>query len=194
MNQRPSRSPEEAAGRVLGCPWTGPGLAALLRATVLLIALAGCGDAPQVVLHKGEAAPAFRAETLAGGGLDVPAGLQGKVIAIRFWADWCPYCKTEMRDLEPVYRRLKDQGLEILAVNVAQDRDTAATFTAPLGISYPVLLDPEGEIAHRYGVKALPLTWFVDRQGRLAGKILGEATPQVFEAQARTLLEDKLGR
>lgn len=161
---------------------------------MLPLALAGCGDAPQVVLNNGEAAPAFHAETLAGARLEVPDGLRGKVIAIRFWADWCPYCEAEMRELEPVYRRLKDQGLEILAVNVAQDRATAAAFVAPLGIGYPVLLDPEGETARRYGVKALPLTWFVDRRGRLAGKILGEATPAAFEAQARPLLEDRGGR
>ncbi|HRH80158.1 MAG TPA: TlpA disulfide reductase family protein [Thiobacillaceae bacterium] len=167
-----------------------------MRAFILLLSfvLAGCGDAPQVVLKNGDPAPAFRAETLAGSHLDVPAALQGKVLAIRFWADWCPYCEVEMRDLEPVYRRLKDQGLEVLAVNVAQDRATAAAFVAPLGIGYPVLLDPDGETARRYGVKALPITWFVDRQGRLAGKILGEATPAVFEAQARALLEAPDGR
>lgn len=142
-----------------------------------------------MVLRNGDPAPAFAADSLAEGRIDVPAGLRGKVLAIRFWADWCPYCKTEMRDLEPVYRRLKTRGLELLAVNVAQDRDTAAAFVEPLGISYPVLLDPEGETARRYGVKALPVTWFVDRRGRLAGKILGEATPEAFEAQARPLLE-----
>jgi peroxiredoxin len=161
---------------------------------MLLLALAACGDHPQVVLNNGEPPPAFRAETLAGPVLAVPDDLKGHVLAIRFWADWCPYCKTEMRDLEPVYRRLKAQGLEVLAVNVAQDRDTAAGFIAPLGISYPVLLDPDGETARRYGVKALPLTWFVDRQGRLAGKILGEATAAAFEAQARPLLEAPGGR
>lgn len=159
-----------------------------------LLALVACGDAPQLVLKNGDPAPAFRAETLAGDQLAVPEALKGQVLAIRFWADWCPYCQTEMRALEPVYGRLKPLGLEVLSVNVAQDRATAAAFVAPLHISYPVLLDPDGATARRYGVKALPVTWFVDRDGRLAGKILGEATPTAFEAQARPLLEADGGR
>lgn len=158
---------------------------------VVFLALAGCGDTPQVVLRNGEPPPAFQAETLEGARLRVPEDLAGRVVAIRFWADWCPYCKTEMRELEPVYQRLRAQGLEVLAVNVAQDLDTAAAFVAPLGISYPVLLDPQGETARRYGVKALPLTWIIDRQGRLAGKILGEATPEAFQAQVTPLLENR---
>ncbi len=157
----------------------------------IVLLLAGCREAPPVVLRNGDPPPAFQSETLAGGRLAVPEGVAGRVLAIRFWADWCPYCKSEMRELEVVYRRLKAEGLEVLAVNVAQERDTVAAFVAPLGISYPVLLDPEGDTARRYGVRALPVTWFVDRRGRLAGKILGEVTPQVFEAQARALLDDR---
>jgi cytochrome c biogenesis protein CcmG/thiol:disulfide interchange protein DsbE len=57
------------------------------------------------------------------------------VVAIRFWADWCPYCRKEMAELQPVYARLHRRGLEILAVNVAQDADTARRFVEPLGIT-----------------------------------------------------------
>lgn len=156
---------------------------------LILPILTACDGAPTAMPRSGEAAPAFRAERLTGGTLSVPHDLQGRVLAIRFWADWCPYCKTEMQALEAIYRRLQPLGLEILAVNVAQDRDTVAAFLRSLDIGYPVLLDPDGAVARRYGVKALPMTWLVDRQGRLAGKILGEATPEAFEAQVRPLLE-----
>lgn len=156
---------------------------------LLLPILAACDGASEVMPRNGEPAPPFHAERLTGGTLAVPHDLRGRVLAIRFWADWCPYCKTEMQALEPVYRRLNPLGLEILAVNVAQDRDTVAAFMRSLDVSYPVLLDPDGATARRYGVTTLPMTWLVDRRGRLAGKIVGEATPKSFEAQIRPLLE-----
>ena len=96
-----------------------------------------------------------------------------------------------MAALQPVYARLRERGLEILAVNVAQDAATARAFVEPLGIGYPVLLDPEGAIARAYGVQALPTTWLLDREGVVRGKIVGEATPAVFEQRILTLLNAK---
>ena len=109
-------------------------------------------------------------------------------MAIRFWADWCPFCESEMRSIEPLYRAYEPQGMQILAINVRQDRRTAADFVESLGISYPVLLDEEGAVARAYGVSGLPTTFFVDRQGKLAARILGESTPEVFEQILKELL------
>lgn len=151
--------------------------------------LAACGGDAIPPPNTGEAAPAFQAEQLSGGAVNVPADLSGKVIAIRFWADWCPYCRKEMAELQPVYARLRTRGLEILAVNVAQDRETVSAFIAPLGITYPVLLDPDGATARAYGVQALPVTWLLDRHGVVRGKIVGETTPAVFERKVVELLD-----
>lgn len=154
-----------------------------------LVPLAGCGNERAPAPGNGTPAPAFSAQVLDGAQVRVPEDFRGRVVALRFWADWCPYCRTEMADLQPVYARLAPQGLEILAVNVAQDADTARAFVRPLGIRYPVLLDPEGATARAWGVQALPITWLVDRQGVVRGKIVGEATPEVFEAQVKALLD-----
>lgn len=151
----------------------------------LVLVLAGCGDAPLPPPANGTPVQAFQAETLDGHRLSVPSS---QVLAIRFWADWCPYCRKEMAQLQPVYARLKPRGLEILAVNVAQDRETVRRFVEPLGIRYPVLLDPEGGIARAYGVQSLPVTFLVDAGGVARGKIVGEATPEIFEARVLALL------
>jgi len=147
----------------------------------------GCGDqAPQ--LRNGEPAPAFTLERLEGGSLQFPDALKGRVTAIRFWADWCPFCEGEMRLLEPVYRKYRDQGLTILAVNVRQERETVERFIAKLGISYDTLLDESGEVARTYGVAALPTTFLVDGRGVLRSRILGESTPEIFEQAFTGLL------
>lgn len=158
---------------------------------LVVLALGGCGDEPIPSPANGSLAPAFQAQTLAGAQVALPADYAGRVVALRFWADWCPYCRKEMAELQPVYARLHGQGLEILAVNVAQDRDTVARFVTPLGIAYPVLLDPQGAIARAYGVQVLPVTWLLDAQGVVRGKIVGEATPEVFERRVREVLDGR---
>jgi peroxiredoxin len=162
----------------------------LLALTILFttLLLHGCGEDP-VAPKNGEAAPGFTLQRLSGGSLTLPEQLHGKVVAIRFWADWCPFCEQEMSDLEPVYSELKSRGVEILAINVRQDVGTVQRFISKIGISYPVLLDEEGEVARSYAVMGLPTTFFVDREGVLKQRILGESTPETFSAIVSGLLE-----
>jgi peroxiredoxin len=149
--------------------------------------LTGCGEqAPQ--LQRGEPPPAFALSRLDGEQATFPLQFAGEVVAVRFWADWCPFCESEMQAIEPVYRRYRDQGLVILAVNVRQDRSTAAAFIDKLDITYDTLLDPEGDVARAYGVLGLPTTFMIDRDGRLHARIIGESTPEVFERIVRELL------
>jgi peroxiredoxin len=162
-----------------------------LSCLVLIVLLAACGKPETPASQNGQPAPPFQLNRLSGGTLAVPGGSDGKVLAIRFWADWCPYCRKEMAELQPVYARLHGRGLEILAVNVAQDADTVRRFVEPLGIDYPVLLDTDGATARAYGAKALPMTWLVDRHGVVRGKIVGEATPAVFERKVLELLDGR---
>jgi peroxiredoxin len=149
--------------------------------------LAGCGREPPQ-LAPGEPPPPFTLPALEGQPVALPADLQDQVVVVRFWADWCPFCKSEMQAIEPVYQAYRDRGLRVLAVNVRQDAKTAAAFVAPLEISYEVLLDGDGAVARAYGVSGLPTTFFLDRRGRLATRILGESTPEVFEQVVKDLL------
>jgi peroxiredoxin len=148
--------------------------------------LACSSDRPQ--LKRGTPAPSFSAETIKGDRIQVPKAVEGQVVAIRFWADWCPFCSKEMREVEQVYKELSDKGLTVLAVNVGQDRWVAQRFIERLGISYTAVLDPNSEIARRYGVIGLPTTFFVDRQGRIHSKILGESDAAIFRQAVEPLL------
>lgn len=162
------------------------GLVVIIRGTFLLIILitlvfvAACGS-DTARLSNGQSAPEFQLDYLQHGDAYFPHDFAGKVVVIRFWADWCPFCETEMRAIEPVYQKYRQQGLIVLALNVRQDRETATAFISKLDISYDVLLDREGEVARTYGVLGLPTTFIIDRDGMLYTKIIGESTPQVFE-------------
>ena len=156
----------------------------LLLAALFLVA---CGEeAPKLQNHQ--PAPAFALTDLDGKIWNFPQDFQSQVVVVRFWADWCPFCAPEMRDIEPIYQELRDQGLRVLAVNVRQDRDTAARFIARLGISYSVLLDEDGALARQYGVTGLPTTYLIDRSGRLHTRILGGAPPQLLDKLVREML------
>ncbi|MDD5364878.1 MAG: TlpA disulfide reductase family protein [Gallionellaceae bacterium] len=156
---------------------------------LLFLLLAGCGvDLPQAV-PNGAPAPAFIAHTLDGRQVTIPGDFKGKVVALRFWADWCPYCGPEMRDIEPVYQRLKARGLEVVAVNAGQGPEAVAKFLDRTPVSYTVVLDREVKAVGLYGVIGLPYTYLIDRNGKVSGRIVGEATAEVFERQVTALLQ-----
>jgi len=164
-----------------------PGLRWVAVAIGGAIALAGCGD--PVPLNRGDRAPGFVLAAVAGPTVRYPAGSDGGPTVIRFWADWCAYCYQEMKDLEPVARRLAAERVTLLAFNVGQDRATAQAFVARLGISYPALIDESAATAKAYGVTALPTTFFVAADGRIHNKLVGEADAPTFERLARELLD-----
>jgi len=154
---------------------------------VLLALLVGCEqEIPTIKI--GAPAPSFSLEQLDGPSVRFPEQYRGKVVAVRFWADWCPFCRGEMTALEPVYRQHRDRGLVILAVNVMQLPETVRPFVRELGISYDVLLDRQGEVMRGYRVMGLPMTFIVDRQGLVRARIVGESTPEVFERAIASLL------
>jgi peroxiredoxin len=149
--------------------------------------LTACGDgAPK--LNTDMPAPTFTATTPDGADVRFPDDYRGMPVVIRFWADWCPYCKGEMQAIERVYRKQREHGLRVLALNVGQDRATVAAFIKEIGVSYPALLDEESAIARQYGVVGLPTTYFVGADGRIKAKVVGETDEATFERLAADLV------
>jgi len=137
----------------------------------------------------GTPAPAFTLDRLDGPSAHFPEDYRGKVVAIRFWADWCRFCEGEMKAIERVWLRHKDQGLMVIAVNAGQNRQDVAAFISKIGVTYPTLLDEKAAISRQYGVVALPTTYFVGADGRIRGKVLGEADEATFERLTVDLLK-----
>ena len=106
---------------------------------------------------------------LLSGGETALSDYRGKVVFLNFWATWCPPCREEMPSMQTLYDELADEGLEMLAVNVLEDAETARGFIEEEGFTYPVLLDTNGRVMIRYGVRAYPTTYIVDREGNVLG-------------------------
>lgn len=154
----------------------------------LFLLLAGCGENGGRLPHVGEPPPPFTLETLYGATVDVPAALAGKVVVLRFWATWCPSCKTEMKIVQAVWSANRDKGLEVLAINVGQGKDDVAAFVGGQGVAYPVLLDPDSRVSRLYGVTGLPMTLIIGRDGRIKGRILGETDETALRRKVEELL------
>jgi len=100
--------------------------------------------------------------------------LKGKVVLLRFWANWCPYCKFEMPRIDRFYQLFRNQGFEVIAVNVGDSVEIVEAFTAEMNLHFPMILDPEGKLARSYGVKGIPTNFLIDRQGMIREIIVGE--------------------
>ncbi|MGH7279832.1 MAG: TlpA disulfide reductase family protein, partial [Candidatus Rokuibacteriota bacterium] len=112
---------------------------------------------------------------------------RGKVVFINFWATWCPPCLDEMPSMEKLYVQQRDNGFVMVAVSLDADPAVVAPFLARLGVTFPVALDPKLGVANTYGVRALPASFVVDREGYLAALALG---PRRWDgAAAHSLVE-----
>ncbi|PYN85439.1 MAG: hypothetical protein DMD87_22950 [Candidatus Rokuibacteriota bacterium] len=94
--------------------------------------------------------------------------------------------------IERVHQELRDQGLVVLAINLAEKRDVVAAFVKSRGVTSTVLLDANKEAEKSYQIAYTPSVFLVDRQGRLVGKAIGER--QWAGEQGRTLLRRLLAR
>ncbi len=128
-------------------------------------------------------APDFSLEDLSGRRVELK-NLRGKVVFLNFWATWCVPCREEMPTMERLDQELKNQGLEIVAVNYEEHANEVRRFFGKLGLSFTVLLDPDGKVAEDYGAWSIPLSFFIDRKGELVGKVLGSRAWDSPEARA----------
>jgi peroxiredoxin len=99
---------------------------------------------------------------------------KGKVVFLNIWATWCPPCRDEMPSIEKLYKELKGEDFEILAVSVdAPGAKVVAPFMKEYHLSFPVLLDPEGTIKNLYGTIGVPESFIINKEGRIEQIIIG---------------------
>jgi peroxiredoxin len=101
------------------------------------------------------------------------ADQRGKVVLVNFWATWCPPCLEEMPAMERLWRRHKDAGFVLVAISLDADPKKVPPFVSARKFTFPIALDPRMAVAETYGVRALPSSFVIDREGAMTGVALG---------------------
>ena len=118
------------------------------------------------------------------------ADYKGKTIFLNFWATWCPPCKAEMPDIQKLYESYEPEGddelvvLGVAAPNMGQETDEEGIkkFLEDNGYTYPVLMDPTGELFMSYGIYSFPTTFMINRDGDIFGYISGMLTEDMMHS------------
>jgi len=124
----------------------------------------------------------FTLQFLSGGSAAL-SSYKGKVVILNFWATWCPPCREEMPSMETLYQRYKNNGFEMLAVNIRENTDTVRQFIQRNNYNFPIMLDLDGRVNANYGVISIPTTFIINKEGRMVGRVIGSIywdTPQIF--------------
>lgn len=115
---------------------------------------------------------------------------RGKLVFLNFWATWCESCRDEMPAMQRLYREFRGKGLAIVGVNVKDKRPDALAFAKKLQVTYPILLDPEGEVGLLYGAFGMPLSYLIDKNGKVLARLWGPA--DWYSPGARNLIKTLL--
>jgi peroxiredoxin len=96
-----------------------------------------------------------------------------KIVLVNFWATWCKPCRTEMPAMQKIYDKLRDKGFVVLAVNELEDDAKVREYIKQYGYTFPVLMDRYNQVANQFGVFGLPVSVFIDQEGRVQEYIKG---------------------
>ena len=115
---------------------------------------------------------------------------KGKVVLLDFFATWCGPCKIEIPWFMEMERKNKDRGFAVLGVSMDDEGwDIVKPFLTDLGVNYRVVIGNDSTAQLYGGVDALPTTFLIDRNGKIASVHIGLASKKVFEDGIEQLLQ-----
>jgi peroxiredoxin len=142
-------------------------------------------QAPKVGLP----APAFALATIDGDSVRL-SQFRGKPVVLKFWATWCPTCRTEMPELVAARGAQASSGLQVLAINAEDPPARMRRYLTGLSVSHELvtLIDPHSHVGKLYHVPVLPTTMFVDSAGVVRAIHQGAITPVEFADGIRAII------
>jgi cytochrome c biogenesis protein CcmG/thiol:disulfide interchange protein DsbE len=160
------------AARLPRSYYVGAAIAPLLILAVWGALLLASPAAPPLV-RIGDRAPEFVLADLDGNPVTL-ADLRGRPVIVNFWASWCGPCVEEFPLLNTAAAAHEDDGLAVVGI-VFRDRSEAARdFLARMGATWPAAMDPGEAVATRFGIIWPPASFFIDRQGVVVGRQIGQ--------------------
>lgn len=165
----------------------GVGVGIIAATVILAVVLAsrfgtdpGLVDSPLIGLP----APAFDLETLSGDGKVSLEGLRGEIVVVNFFASWCLQCRNEHDDLVATANSFAGDGVTFVQIAYQEEPEQSLSYLDEVGISEATayLADPGSRTAIAFGVFGIPETFFIDPDGVVVGKIIGEADALILGA------------
>ena len=117
--------------------------------------------------------PGYHAKLLDGSAFDLTAQ-RGNVVFLNLWATWCGPCRFEIPELEQMHRQYAAKGLKVVGVSLDEGGvDAVKEFVTQQKMTYPIVLDPEGNLANVFQTSVIPTSVLIDRRGTIVWKNYG---------------------
>jgi peroxiredoxin len=129
------------------------------------------------VLGIGDEAPDFTLVDLNGKEHRL-SDYKGQGVFLNFWGTWCKPCAKEMPAMDRQYETYKEQGVQILAVNIAQSDFEVQRFASQYGLDFPIVIDKTKSVMEAYNIDPLPTTLLINPEGEIEQIVRGEMTEQ----------------
>ena len=141
----------------------------MIRIQTILALVASFALAPVFAVEEGEAAPDFTLPALQEGKAAFSlSDMQGKAVFVDFWASWCAPCLMSLPLYNEMYHKYKDQGLEVVAINVDNPIEDGLDFLLDTPLDFTIPADPDGEIPELYGVFGMPTSYLIAPDGTVS--------------------------
>ena len=138
-------------------------------------------DAPRTV------APEFVRADLSGRKIDLKS-YRGKIVLLNFWATWCTPCQVELPQFDAWQKKYGAQGLQVLAISMDDGDAPVRRTVRRLHLDFPVVMG-DARLGDAYGgVLGLPVTFLIDKEGRVVAKLKGETDLAALETRVKQLL------
>ncbi|MFS1512305.1 redoxin domain-containing protein [Chengkuizengella sp. SCS-71B] len=141
------------------------------------------------VPEVGKLAPDFSLKGLNGQVYQL-SDFKGKPVVVNFWGSFCEPCVREMPAIEDIYNKYQTEDLMVLGINLAEPEVTVQSFVNQVGVTFPILLD-KNIVSDQYDVKYYPTTFFVDVNGIIMEKKIGEMSESYLIQTVNKLTAEK---
>lgn len=155
-----------------------------LRTVILAIMFAAIGYTiysnvfvDKEAIQVGDSAPDFVLTDLNGNKIQL-SDYRGKGVFLNFWGTWCKPCEKEMPYINNQYDVYKNEGVEVIAVNVGEAEVAVQTFVDRFHLTFPVAIDQQDQVMNAYHIGPLPTTFLIDKDGKIVDIITGTMTEE----------------
>jgi peroxiredoxin len=103
---------------------------------------------------------------------------RGKGVFLNFWGTYCKPCEKEMPYMNNLYKEYKNQGVEIIAVNVGESKLAVEKFAEKYQLHFPIVIDKDNQVLEAYDISPIPTTFLINKDGQIVEIITGTMTEQ----------------